>query len=441
MVQANLKIFEELTWFLQMITTDPSWRSFFTRKQTDFSRNRELPMDTVILMILNFFKRSSDIEIQEFFHFVKHKQGPSTSAFCQQRQKLNPEFFLFWNQLLVEQFHECYGKEVKGWKGFTVIAGDGSTTSLPPHHCVIDYYGTQSNRNSKIPMAQLMQLYDVLNHIILWGGIYPSGTPETLILAANRHRIPQDSILVLDRGFPGFALMYLLLTQSPSVHFVIRCKTDFNKKVKDFVRNKKNTMTVKFQATYKAKKFLEELGYSISNKEEIKVRMVKFCLSSGQTEVLLTNLYDRNLYSVEDFKALYGLRWGIETCYDKEKNKMQLEQFSGYTLISIEQDYYACLFALNVQALIAKQCSSSLDQISARRKYTYKVNTNLSLAAMKHCIVLLFDAQQLPAVLAYLQAQFERNVVPVRPGRHYKHKRKYRLDGKYHAFTNYKRAI
>jgi hypothetical protein len=442
MVQANLKIFEELTWFLQMITTDASWRSFFTQKETDFSRNRQLPMATVIMMILDFFKRSLDIEIQEFFRFVKQQKGPSTSAFCQQRQKLSPDFFLLWNRLLVEQFYECYGEEVNRWKGFIVVAADGSTTSLPPQPCVTAHFGTQKNRHSQVPMAQILQLYDVLNHIILWGGIYPCGTPEATILAANRQQVPKDGLLVLDRGFPSFALMFLFLTQPSAVRFVIRCKTDFNKKVKAFVRSPTNSKTEKFQVTYKAKKFLEQMGYSISNTEEIKVRMVKVSLSSGQTEVLLTNLYEEDLYEVEDFMALYGLRWEIETCYDRQKNKMQLEQFSGYTLISIVQDYYACLFVLNVQALITKQCSSSLQRISACRKYRYKINTNLSLGAMKHYIVGLFDAEQLPSVLACLQAEFERNVVPIRPGRHYKHKRKFKtLQGKYHAFTNYKRAI
>ena len=47
--------------------------------------------------------------------------------------------------------------------------------------------------------------------------------------------------------------------------------------------------------------------------------MVKLKLSSGETELLLTNLYDEKRFTLEDLNYLYGLRWGIETTYNKQK--------------------------------------------------------------------------------------------------------------------------
>ncbi len=38
-------------------------------------------------------------------------------------------------------------------------------------------------------------------------------------------------------------------------------------------------------------------------------------LSTGETEILLTDLYDERLYSLADLKKLYALRWGIETAF------------------------------------------------------------------------------------------------------------------------------
>ena len=43
--------------------------------------------------------------------------------------------------------------------------------------------------------------------------------------------------------------------------------------------------------------------------------MVKVELSTGEIEILLSDLYNKKLFPLCDLKYLYGLRWGIETIY------------------------------------------------------------------------------------------------------------------------------
>ena len=119
-----------------------------------------------------------------------------------------------------------------------------------------------------------------------------------------------------------------------------------------------------------------------------------------------------------------------------------MEQFSGHKPVNIEQDYYAGLFVLNLQSLIEKQCSTYVTEKSENRKYNYKINTNVSLAAMKHHIVKLFLCEDVTSTLIGLQKAFERNLEPLRPHRRCPRIRKSkRFKGKYQTFTNYKRAI
>ena len=84
--------------------------------------------------------------------------------------------------------------------------------------------------------------------------------------------------------------------------------------------------------------------------------MVKVVLDSGETEVLLTNLYDQNKFKISCFKQLYFSRWGIETSIAFDKNITQLEEFSGQSVKSIEQDFQIATFVLNLQSLLEKQC-------------------------------------------------------------------------------------
>jgi len=50
----------------------------------------------------------------------------------------------------------------------------------------------------------------------------------------------------------------------------------------------------------------------------------------------------------EDLKELYNYRWTIETDYDRLKNILELENFTGQRKIIIEQDLFSKIFILNL---------------------------------------------------------------------------------------------
>ena len=176
MVSANLKIIGELKSFLDTITTDGTIRKLVTQSDSDFSRDRKLPMRRIVGLIINMPKRSLSIEIQEFFDSLEEdlSQGRSEDAstkgaFSLQRTKLQALFFEVWNKWLVDCFYYYYGDKVKRWRGFRIQAVDGSTAYLVNKKEVIEYFGTQDNQHVSVPMARVMQIQDILNDIIRLG--------------------------------------------------------------------------------------------------------------------------------------------------------------------------------------------------------------------------------------------------------------------------------
>lgn len=442
MVEANLSIIEELKIFLEIVSYDPEIRELVTQKGSDFSRERKLTLERVAGIIINMPKRSLSIELQEFFNTIGMMEGCTKGAFSLQRGKLNPLFFQVWNKWLVDNFYHYYGNHVKRWRGFRVQAVDGSTAYLLNKKEVIAYFGTHSNQHSCRPLARIMQIQDILNDMTVWGDIYPIKESEQSIMAEQVSRLYTDSLTLFDRGFAGYALMYLLMNEETPRHFVIRCRVGFSKETKRFMRSRKNSKIIEITPNAATIKTLYKHGYIVRAGTKIKVRMIKITLPTGEQEILLTNLYDSRLYSIEDLRYLYSLRWGIETAYGKQKNQQQMEQFSGHRVICIQQDYAAGLFTANLQSLIEKQCEHYLERISRKRKYRYRINRNVSWASLKHNIVRLFLWYDSEAILLQLQKDFERNIEPVRPGRQFPRVRKAkRLTGKYQTFTNYKRAI
>ncbi len=443
MVEANIKIIAELKLFLEEVSNDIEFRKLVTGNEKDFSRTRKLPIARIVGILINMPKRSLSIEIREFFaHLSVGKEECTKGAFSLQRSKLQPVFLKLWNSWLVNSFYHHYGNKTKRWRNFIIQAVDGSTAYLPNKQDVITHFGTQDNQHVCIPMARIMQIHDVLNDIIVCGDIYPIKQSEQAIMTTYVEQLSTDSITLFDRGFPSYCLMYLMLSQETPRHFVMRCKTRFNKQVEQFSRSRKRSKIIEFTPNAKAISALRNHGYIVKAGTPVKVRMVRITLSTAEDEILLTSLYDDKLYSIEDLKYLYGLRWSIETSYGKQKNQQQMEQFSGHRVICIQQDYLADVFVANLQSLIEKQCEEHLKDINEHRKLSYRINRNVSWASLKHNIVKLFLQDNAAEILWNLQLVFERNKEPVRPGRKYPRKTKAkRLNGKYQTFTNYKRAV
>ena len=66
-----------------------------------------------------------------------------------------------------------------------------------------------------------------------------------------------------------------------------------------------------------------------------------------EPEILATNLTPEE-FSTEDLKELYAKRWTVETGFDRLKNLIEIEDFSGTQRKIIEQDFYAHIFVYNL---------------------------------------------------------------------------------------------
>ena len=54
----------------------------------------------------------------------------------------------------------------------------------------------------------------------------------------------------------------------------------------------------------------------------------------------------------DDFLALYGLRWGIETFYGLIKTRLTLENFTGLGVEAVKQDFYATLYLSGLESVL-----------------------------------------------------------------------------------------
>jgi len=341
----------------------------------------------------------------------------------------------------VNAYYQEKENSLKKWKGFYVYGIDGSTINLTDTECIRNEFGEQKNQFTSVPMALVMACYDVLNDICIASKLDKIEKDELGIALKWADSLPQNSLSIYDRGFTSFILIYLLTLQQKD--FVIRSKTGFNKVVKTFLKSGKHSAIVDFPATARAKKRLaEDFNRILDLKTTVKVRLIRVTLQSGETEVLITSLKSSKEYPTKCFKDLYFKRWGVEVYFDRLKNKLQLECFSGHKPEAIYQEFYAMIITSNLQSLIISNCEPELKKGNENRKYEYKINRNVTLGLMKNQLIKLFLSEEPSEILQQLKTKFLKNIVPIIPDRNEpRNKRKVKTKGKHKTVLNYRRAV
>jgi hypothetical protein len=442
-MSANLKIISDLKNFITHSATDNGLRELFLSSSKAFIRSRKLGFERLTYLLINFLKKSYSIEIASFYDQINAMEMKvSKSAFCQQRMKIKALFFACLNEVLVHSFYEHYRETLKRWKGMRLIAVDGSTAYLVNNNDVIEYFGTQISKSKDVPMGQIVSAFDVLNGVTIFADMFPIKTAEQKVA---QHLLPYydaDMLLIYDRGFPGFASVFLHQNKESPQPFVMRCPVDFTREIKAFASSNQKDIISVFSANHYSSKELYKQGYIIPVGSTVEVRLVKVILDDGTIEILATNLFDKQQYPHSALKELYFMRWGIETKYDTVKNQLQLAAFSGQKPMTILQDLYITFFLSNLQEILSKACEKQIEEINANRQYNYKINRNVAFGLMKNRIVDLFIVHNPEEILYQLQHLFLQYIEPIRPNRKYpRHMKSYKPRGKYHAFSNYKRAI
>ena len=152
--------------------------------------------------------------------------------------------------------------------------------------------------------------------------------------------------------------------------------------------------------------------------EKITVRFVRVVLDTGEIEILVTSLLDEQAYPTEEFKELYHLRWGVETFYGLVKTRLALENFTGKTVESIKQDFYATIFITGLESILTYDLNQELEVQPEENKHKQKVNKAVSFNAIKNKVVdLFYSNMDTHEILMKLSHMFKQNRTCVREGR------------------------
>jgi hypothetical protein len=369
-----------------------------------FTRKRKLTFPAVVGMLLRMVKQSIQITCNWFGDLIGD-DAPSKQAFSIARQKISPECFQAFHADGIRVNYTMAPK--KGlWKGYRIIACDGSTLRLPDSEELGDFFGRwsgQEGHKPSAPMARISEFTDMATKLVLSGRIAPCNVSEEALAMEQLVEVIQimrgfgqeKLLFVYDRGYPSEE--FIDLHRFLGVDFLFRVPKNFNKAIAEIYERGES------------ENFLLREGWPL-------LRVSQFTLSSEEDELLLTTLSDDTLFTQNELSEIYHGRWtSMEEGYKRQKITMQLENFSGRTVLAIEQEYWATLTVANIIEMGCTELEGYWIPGKLPRK---QVNRSVVFGSTRDSIMMVFAGKM---TLADYQNRFnriaKRSMIKVRPDR------------------------
>ena len=396
-------------------------------KTNTLVRRRKMPIEDLVYSMINRKGLTLKLELRNYMKITHPGVEISKPGYLKQRMKLNPEAFKVLYQSHNKNFYQDAEVEPYTYKGYLVLAADGSDINIPTTAETVEKYGSASVRGGK-PCAQigLGCIYDVLNRFILDSSINKVKFDEMRVAQEQLSNI-KDTIgdrypymVIMDRGYPSTPAFLKFIDDG--IYFVARLKTsDYKAEQKALKSNDEDVEIALTKA--RRRNYIGKKEESIMmSRDFFSLRMVKVNFDNDISEILATNL-PRETFPEECFAEIYHMRWGIETAYEVLKDRLKIENFTGIKPTLIEQDINSTIYVSNLaEDIICDIEEEDKEHLKNDYKHTMQINRNLSIGLLKNDLIYILietDENRKSELLQALYDEIRVNVVPIRPDRHY----------------------
>ena len=340
----------------------------------DFTRNRKITPQTLLRFYIAIDGKCIKKATCDFMH-QQGKENATYQAFSLQRAKLTQEAFPY----LFKTFNEAtrqYDTRTYS-KGYSLLAVDGTGLTI----------ATNENGASYMKACDSNQfwttvLYDTENETYLDLDVRTRQKQyevDSCIQMVKRNQFKPKTILTGDRLYACLNLYEHL--NRKGLFYVIRCKTaktlwEINElpdaeldvvrtirvhttQTKDDLWKFKHHISHQMYGRSKFGKHKKQVTWDFEDHWAMTVRFVKFKLSSGEWEVLATNL-PSNAFSLSELKELYHRRWAIETSFMHLKYNISLINLHSRKDEFVVQDIYASFIAFNFCSRVKQALADTL---------------------------------------------------------------------------------
>ncbi|MDE0241031.1 MAG: IS4 family transposase [bacterium] len=338
---------------------------------------------------------------------LPQREPVAASSICKARAKVHEDLFLDLHREILR--HDCADRR---WKGHRTFAVDTTKMSLPRPLAEAGY--RVHTPSAYYPLGLVSCLYRLDTGTPVDFSL-SAATDERAAALAHLDALQPDDIVVFDRGYFSFALLYTVVWGGAHPVFRICRSSAFD----DFINGdlddtlvstvpKRHTRT-RLRAALPGRRF-----------EPIDLRLVR-CTSGDSEYALATTLTDTSKYTLDDLCELYHGRWGIEEMFKTSKAVIAVDEFHSRTERGIRQELYAHFNLIAMTRLLSNRGDGLLEEMREVDKENMTVNFKNALAIMAANLeeLVLMRAAVLAETVSWMVQRILAVRSRLRPGRLY----------------------
>ena len=379
----------------------------------DFMRQDlgKLPFYDTMRMIIGMGKGNTNDEIMDYFD-LDPDRIPSQSAFCQRRSQISLSAF----EYLFSEFSSSFPRTTNKFKDHCILACDGCHVVYTTNSEIIEDYNIPRLIDYKgYNHMHLNGFVDVISKAFLDIVIQPGQHPDEreafhTMLDHFQPDDPEKYIITADRGYESYDLLFHC--ELKHLNYVFRMKApsssksllssyiselpddqeEFDVTIKRFFTDKYTSIMKDQSDVYHYMNPYKNIPHfqQLLNDKHLyfmQFRVVKIKVAENTYEYMITNL--PHTFVLEDIKACYHWRWGIEISFRYLKHANGLLYFHSKKPEFLKQEIYANLILYNFGIFLANEAAE--ENLKKKRKkgnkYNYEIDFSSALKTARKFFV------------------------------------------------------
>jgi hypothetical protein len=356
-------------------TLDIEWvRRVLTATGTASVRKRKLPAEVVVWLVIGMAllrDRSIDEVITHLdlvLPEITEDDAVSRTAVVRARDRLGcaPLAVLF-----AETARRWAGAAADAlrWRGLAVYGVDGTTLLIQDTADNEIVFGRPHSGRSAgaYPQLRLVALMVLRAHLLadMVPGSYPTG--EQTLAQELWKRLPDQCVIVVDKGFINYAVFYGIQSQGSGRHWLCRAKANLKWQVVRSLGPGDDLVQIPLNRSLrKHHPELPELLYA---------RAIRSHRRGFRPQVLLTSLLDNAAYPAHEIVDLYHERWELEIGFDEVKTHTleRTETLRSKSPQRVLQELWGLAIAYNLVRLEMLQVANRLQLPPARISFRHSL--------------------------------------------------------------------
>jgi len=348
-------------------------------------RKRKRLIDTLLLVLFIFRlvfsknKQGYNITITELWDQCKlmgvdlPQQAPiAASAFCAARTKLDENIFKSLNTEIIKSYDTP--KKDDEWQGHRLFAVDGTKMNLP-RPLIKEGYKLPHNA-SHYPFGLVSCLYQLRSKIPVDFDL-KSGIGERTHSLSHLNKLVDGDIVVYDRGYFSYAMLYWHIKKG--IHPIFRMPTQTYLVIADFIESEKTDEIVEISLTREKFTRIRKKDQGV-DVQSLRIRLIKYQIGN-ESYTLGTTLFDKNIYTSDEFPKLYHERWDIEELYKISKALIEVQDFHAQSERGVKQELYAHFVIITLSRIFSNHIENEFNQ-GKQKELNRETKVN-----MKNCLI------------------------------------------------------